>query len=323
MMDRITRSGLLLSVVCLLFGPVCEAGTVRHDRPAERYQGLGRVFTPSVGRLLGRDGDRYYSASGTLVHQRWVVTAAHVVDGLDDLRVELYGRDYEAEGWVTAPGWDGDGLSNRDLALVRLNEPVRRGRVVPLFNGAAGRNRTVISVGHGRSGSGRIGYNPASLFFPRGGTNRLDGKLDGGVLTTDFDGPGRRWPNRTGSSRPTDLEINAAPGDSGGALFARQLDAWALIGVTAFGLAYDGNVNGSYGDLTAYTSIDANAQWINRVLASGGSTTSRWPPKRLRLRPPRHRHRPLVAPVVPTPSAAALGILGMLLIVSAGKRRDT
>jgi len=69
-------SGFLASilVVSTTFG-----GTIRDDRLDQRYRDMGSQYA-AEGEVQFSDSQGSFLASGTLVGDRWILTAAHVVD---------------------------------------------------------------------------------------------------------------------------------------------------------------------------------------------------------------------------------------------------
>ena len=124
----------------------------RHDVGSSEYEDLGANrgsyssfvqypdFSSTVS-IFGEDsnGD-FWSGSGVIISEYWVLTAAHVVDDLIAEKSGVYeGVDWEdEEGYVYAiseilihPGWESDShlLENgMDIALIYLEEAIDAGR---------------------------------------------------------------------------------------------------------------------------------------------------------------------------------------------------
>jgi hypothetical protein len=245
-----------------------DAATIRHDRSdrqairlAERtpFEGVGRL---TAGRSAG---------SAVLVAPRWVLTAAHVVDGAARARFRLGDHAFDSSHIRVHPRWTGSvGRSGGfDLALVRLTDNVRREAGVDparLSRHDDPRGEKGWVVGHGLGGHGRRGVTPGTA-AKRAGTNVIDRLSDGGrLLTTDFDDPTGRSRNRLGDAEPTRFEALVAAGDSGGGLFIRASGRHRLAGIHTFTTATDGRTDSDYGDTASHVSVAAHRRWIDRTV---------------------------------------------------------
>ena len=92
---------LLLLFTCWVAGSTAHAIVIRHDRPDSLYLELGRRLPP-----LARVG----LAHGTLIATDWVLTAAHVAEGVSPLSgaIEIEGQEYPVSRIVLHPTWIGD-----------------------------------------------------------------------------------------------------------------------------------------------------------------------------------------------------------------------
>lgn len=259
--------GWVLLLGWMLSVPV-QAGVVRHDLDDFYYRDFGQSdpFDP-VGRITGRSvTGGGFSASGVLFDDRWLLTAAHVVDDAAALSFSLQGQTYQATDWLPHAHWSGGLWDGYDIALVKLNRAVTG---VP----AATRDRSVgddlgqlgFTIGYGTTGTGLTGatVNTTQL---RGGINTVD-RISGRILLSDFDQDGVRHTGAfLGSTAGQTLEYNVAPGDSGGALFTRSGNEIVVTGITSFLAAYDGLADGDYGDWSGYTEVAPFNDWIDAVL---------------------------------------------------------
>src|SRR5256885_304156 len=91
MLQRARGVRMWLIVVLTLLGlaaapgvapSVALGGTIRDDRDPQLYLNLGAAPQyASVGRFDLTKGQPGFSASGTLIDDNWVLTAAHALDG--------------------------------------------------------------------------------------------------------------------------------------------------------------------------------------------------------------------------------------------------
>ncbi len=257
------------------------AGVIRHDVDDGQYQSYANLSQfAAVGHLQMQTVFGGRDCSATLIDSQWALTAAHCFDGIPvrSSTLVLGSESRAIEEVVINPGWaQGQFLNGFDLALVRLAAPVTTIPVAQLYTGSGELGRTGSSVGFGRFGTGLTGDVLDVPGTKRAGTNVIDifgtdQGWAGDILVTDFDNPLDASDSLFGDSSPTDLELQVAAGDSGGAMFIEENGSWFLGGVTSFIAAgADGNPNADYGDISAYTRVSAYTDWINSVVPAPGT----------------------------------------------------
>jgi trypsin len=272
---------LILGICLPAFG-----GTIRHDRDQQQYLDFAQLPQfASTGRFSITRGIPGFNGSGVLVGDRWVLTAAHLIQGAVDMKFIVGGSEYAAEGWVIHQRYDGELRDGFDLGLVRLANPVTNVTPAILNRSKREQGQVAAILGFGRTGDGINGGQPLGEvdFLGRGGTNTIDGgidlrqgfgnyqaKLKGRIFVYDFDNPTDPADNVMGSPVPTDLEFLISQGDSGGPTFINDPKlGTVLAGIHSFGEFRDERDDSDYGDIGGDTRVAMHRSWITKTMRRG------------------------------------------------------
>ena len=258
--------------LCLPFAALLAAGhvyavVIRADVSDERYL-ANEGALPALVDLPGE-------GHGVLIDRKWVVTVAHATQGYTLDHVMIGGRSRTVAELIVHPEFHkpesamiGDAAplmtafgAMKDIALIRLSEPVDDVTPIALYRQSDEAGQVVTIYGKGATGNGVTGQVRGSPH--RGALRRAENRI-----TSAHD----QWIDYRldcdASALP--LEGSIGDGDSGGPVLIRKGDRWVLAGL--------GDWKHWRGDLSAFhagvcgqdfsnTRISWYANWIDRVMA--------------------------------------------------------
>jgi hypothetical protein len=254
-----------------------QAGTFIHadEQPAHAalaaYQAYG-----NVGLLTAHLADGTTSvASGVVIGNQYLITAAHAVDRAADVSFDINGQTYTGRRWRTHPAWTGENFqSGVDFAIIKIQGVIPSVTPAKLWRKGKEVGKVGVIVGYGATGTGDTGAtSPTGV--KHAGRNRIDATsgFNSRMIQIDLDPEPGTAPavallasaGRTFNATidtPVPLEYLSARGDSGGGLFING----RLAGITSHLLAPDGDPNASFGDIARFTRITPWTKVIARII---------------------------------------------------------
>lgn len=225
---------------------LASAIVIRHDKPDATYL-VARSKHPAVTRINGM-------AEGTLVGDRWVLTAAHVVTFFTPFTavVEVGDQRYRVKNVLYHPLAKSPNFRKRiDLALLVLDKPVKGVAPIPLYAKQDEVGQIATLIGAGMTGTGFTGMKVYDR-KTRLAQNKVD-RANSQHLIMSFSHPSQgALPN----------EGTGGEGDSGSPAFLIQNGRWFLAGVTNKTEPAEGGPIAGYGSEGFYSRVSLQRQWI-------------------------------------------------------------
>ena len=252
-----------LGIVLALFVSSFNANSIirRHDLNDSMYLMDQNEYAFNV----------YWGCSSTLIHKRWLLTAAHCIAGYDGngistpSSVEILDVTYFVESefyhpeYVSVRQIDYDERKN-DIALVKLQSPVDNVSPVSLYEGDDELGQEVEIWGFGHTGDGVTGQvmpcgsEPCSQELRRG-TSQVS-LVSNHELTLRFRSPDE--------ASVTEFEGHIGNGDSGGAAIIIVDGQRYVVGVGSTGKF--NNKPFKYGSNSIYERVSVHLNWIKEVM---------------------------------------------------------
>jgi len=226
------------------------AGTISPEVADKSHVEYGKKF-PFVARLLCANEDGQKDGSCVLIGDRWAITAAHVVEDMDEwVIVTDDGKRHVVEGVAVHEDFRrGAFRDGGDIAVCKSRDSFGLDWYPALYDGKDEAGKVVSIAGYGATGTFTDGRNPFSDGLRRAGSNVIDEATEGQIFCS------------VGNGRKTSLEFLIAPGDSGGGLFIGN----RLAGVNSH-VSVSGTLppQGVLGEESSHTRVSDYLDWIRK-----------------------------------------------------------
>lgn len=236
---------LLILLVCFNV----KAGTINERANDAKHVSYGSEHE-CVFKIEGNyeDGQSFF-ASAVAIKPKWIVTAAHVVKGHKEVRVEIKSKKIKVSKIVIHKDFEKDNFGYYDIALGMCDEDMQLAHYPDLYENSDEVGKLAGICGVGMTGDfvkGAHVYDGKK----RAGSNYID-YAEKTVLVCS--------PSRFGQAKCTSLEFLICSGDSGGGLF---IDG-KLAGINSCVTAPQGRKpNSTYGTESCHTRISVLREWI-------------------------------------------------------------
>lgn len=253
-------STLLFAIIFPLF--FCGndyAGTIDPSTPDSKYTEYGSKFY-SVVKLCGSyTDDTLFCASGVVIDDNYVLTAAHVVQNYKTCDVIIEDKKYSLSKIIIHKDFESKGVGSSDIAIGFSDKSFELSGYPPLYELNDEEGKVCSISGYGLTGD----FNSGAIKSDgkkRAGSNKIDMIYSDMLICT---------PSYRNSKDFTSLEFFIGSGDSGGGLF---IDG-KLAGINSCVMATKRAPKSKYGEESGHTRISKFLGWIDESKKKMASTS--------------------------------------------------
>ena len=244
---------IIIFLIITLISSVAQSGTISEKISDQKYVDYGSEYE-CVIKIEGsyEDGQNFF-ASAVAIKPKWILTAAHVVKGHKEVRIQIKEKKIKIKEIIIHKDFEDNGFGYYDIALGLCEEDMGLKHYPLLYE-----NEDEVGKISGICGLGMTGnfLNGATTYDgkKRAGSNYID-YAEKTVLVCS--------PSRIGQPKCTSLEYLICSGDSGGGLFIEG----KLAGVNSCVMAPSGRKpNSTYGTESCHTRISLLKNWVSEQI---------------------------------------------------------
>lgn len=252
----------VLFFILLIVSASSQAIIIRHDVADLNYRQLAEKDNSTVTFIGAYKGKDIVVGTGSIISDRWIVTAAHVANQLSsNEKVQFKDSFYQIEKIIRHPLWKDQQFPN-DIALVKLVSVIENATVAKLYHSSKEVGQIARFVGRGDFGTGATGVAGADKALRA--AHNLVSAVQEQWLQFVFDS----------GKDALSLEGISGPGDSGGPAYIYPAGSVCLIGVSAWQNAEStGWAEGRYGVVENYSRISHFRSWIEQTMVKESSVS--------------------------------------------------
>lgn len=243
----------ILKLLIILLTAICSpalAGTIDPATPDSKYVEYGSKFDCVVkigGTVVENDKSLMFYASGVIVDDHHVLTAAHVVKDCKDCFVIIKDKKYTLSEVTMHKDFDKE-FAIGDIALGYCPDKFNLDFYPPLYDADDEVGKVCSIAGYGMTGNFNTGAHQSDD-KKRAGSNMIDRTFNDVIVCN---------PSRRHEKNYTELEFFIAGGDSGGGLF---IDG-KLAGINSCVMCSNRSPNSAYGEEACHTRVSKFIRWI-------------------------------------------------------------
>lgn len=245
---------MVLMLVCSFNS---AAIVIRDDVNDQKYIDYAKSFNATVSfHYFSKKQNKYLvGGTGTLIGDRWVITAAHVANYLKiGGKVEVNGEALIIAKVIKHAKWQ-DRHFPYDIALVQLNTKPSKLTSVKLYRDTKEIGKKVTFIGRGDYGNGLKGILGSDMKKRAANNTIIDAKEQ--WISFKFDQ----------NNEALALEGISGPGDSGGPALIAVNGELFIAGISAWQNAEPTNwQEGRYGVIEHYSRISYYLNWIDNTI---------------------------------------------------------
>lgn len=225
------------------------AGTIDPRVPDAKYIEYGSHFK-YIGKICGEyTNQTLFCASGVVIREDIILTAAHVVKGYKKARITIENKEYTINKFIWPDDFDEDKFGTNDIAIGFVAEAIKLDFYPELYDKDDELNKVCCISGYGLTGTFRTGAIKDDS-KRRAGSNIVE-EIDRQLLVCR--------PSKHSDKNITSLEFIIASGDSGGGLFIDSKLAGINSCITGVG---KGNLKSTYETDSCHTRVSIHRRWI-------------------------------------------------------------